>query len=397
MRDLNILFLSNGSGEDTVSASLINEFKQKRPDYYCKAMPLVGIGKAFREKAIDLTGPLKEMPSGGLVNNNLKALLRDIKSGLAGLTLEQIKTIKQSDRLFDMIVCVGDRYPLILAGLFTSLPLFFVGVAQSVRVHGYSLFERYLMQRRVKMVYTRDEDTAVNLRKYNINAEFLGNPLMDTFSLTEPDMNIPENSGIITILPGSRNEIYYNLRISLQVCRKLYSHSESLLFLMALSPLVSQEDLFKDILKEGWSTYPGKGRDFITLKHTDGTEINLSSSYFGWMIKSARVVLGLAGTGNEQAAGLGKPVVTFWSPERQVRPAFMKHQKGLLGESLLVMSPDPDLIACRIKELIDNPSVSEKMGKSGSNLMGERGGLCRIVDSILKFSQNGWEQGQTEN
>ena len=385
MSNLNILFLSNGFGEDAVSAGLINEFRKRKGNYSFSALPLVGRGKQFEVFDINLAGPRSEMPSGGLVNNNIMALLKDFYSGLIRLTIEQIKFLRDGNKKFDFIVCVGDRYPLILASFFTGLPIAFVGVAQSVRLYGYSFFERYLLKTRAKMIFTRDEDTAHNLQKYEINAKFLGNPMMDTFSLEGPSLDFSDSSGVIGILPGSRKEVNYNLKISLKVCSILYLASPSLVFLVALSPNVSKNELFQSISDAGWSFREEK--DFIILKHIDGAEVMLSQNYFGWIIKHSQVLLGLSGTGNEQAAGLGKPVVTFWSPERQVRPAFMKHQKSLLGDSLIIVSSEPEIISKKLLDILNDPVMREKYGNEGVKMMGGRGGISKIVDSLEEFGE----------
>lgn len=379
---IRILFISNGSGEDCVSAALINAVRLKKNDSEIMALPLVGEGRIFKDCKVDTVGPLKEMPSSGLINNNIKALLKDIKSGLFALTLGQIKTIRNKRHFFDLIVCVGDRYPLILAGFLTDLPIIFVGIAQSVRVHGYSLFEKFLLKKRVNIVFTRDEETACNLKKSHINAIFPGNPMMDTFSIERVEPDFDKQKISLAILPGSRGELEYNLKICLNVCCRLNSLSSDILFLLALSPEVSLERLS---LPEGWTLIEPEINNFFLLRHKDGTEIRLSQKHFGYIINRAQVVLGLGGTANEQAAGLGKPVVTFWSPKRQVRPAFIKHQKSLLGESLIVLPPDMEIIAQKIFYLIENPVKRRELGDAGFKMMGERGGIAGIVEHMIKF------------
>jgi uncharacterized protein (TIGR03492 family) len=378
---MDMLFISNGYGEDSVAALLIKELKERK-DFNIKVLPLVGRGEIFEDFNIEVLGSRVNLPSGGLINNNLSALLRDIKAGLLTLTLEQIGILKKS--CFDLIICVGDRYPVILAGLFTCRPLIFVAIAQSVHVRGYSMFEKLLMRRRVNMVFPRDAETAINLRKSGISAEFRGNPMMDTFALEACNLNIPDGAGVITILPGSRSEIWYNLKISLLVCRKIYSMSKDIVFLLALSERVSLEEVYEYLLKEGWSF----SEDNNIITHSDGTKIKISQNYFGWMINRADAVLGLGGTANEQAAGMGKPVVTFWSPERQVRPSFMKHQKSLLGDSLIIVPPEPDIIGEKLLELLKNPLKARELGHSGYVRMGGRGGVNKIVDYITEFVEN---------
>ncbi len=378
---MNILFISNGYGEDIVSVLLIKELREINV-FNIKVLPLVGSGEIFDFPDVEILGTPVNLPSGGLINNNLSALIKDIKAGLVRLTLEQIDILKKSS--FDLIVCVGDRYPVILAGFFTSSPLIFVAIAQSVYGSGYSLLEKLLMKGRVKMVFPRDAETNVYLNESGISSEFVGNPMMDTFTILPCNIDIPSGAGIITILPGSRSEIWYNTKISLSVCRKIYSINREIIFLMALSQRVLLEEFYEYIFKEGWNF--SEDKDVINLIHIDGTEVKLSQKHFGYMIHRADAVLGLGGTANEQAAGLGKPVVTFWSPERQVRPSFIKHQKSLLGDSLIIVSPEPEIIAETLLELLRNPVKAHELGLIGSARMGGRGGGHKIVDYIMKFA-----------
>ncbi|MEQ8224329.1 MAG: lipid-A-disaccharide synthase-related protein [Candidatus Eremiobacterota bacterium] len=380
---MNILFISNGYGEDSVAALLIEELR-KRKVVNIKVLPLVGIGEIFDFPDVEILGPRVNLPSGGLINNNLSALIKDIKAGLLTLTLKQIDILRKSS--FDLIICVGDRYPVILAGLFTSSPLIFVAIAQSVYGSGYSLFEKLLMKGRVNMVFPRDAETDMALNKWGISSRFLGNPMMDTFPVLPCNIDIPASAGVITILPGSRSEIWYNTKISLSVCRRIYSLNRDIIFLMALSQRVLLEEFYAYISKEGWNV--SEDKDVTHLVHSDGTEVKMSQKYFGYMINRADAVLGQGGTANEQAAGLGKPVVTFWSPERQVRPSFMKHQKSLLGDSLIIVSPEPEIIAEKLLELLKNPVKAHELGQIGSARMGGRGGGNKIVDYIIEFAEH---------
>jgi len=383
----NILFLSNGSGEDTVSAAIIKELKNRNINCRLTAFPLVGRGDVFLHNNIEVAGPLMEMPSGGLINNNLSAIMNDLKSGLMTLTLRQIKYLRSSYKLYDLIVCVGDRVPFIFASLFTNCPIVFVGIAQSVKVHGYSFFEKWLLRRRCEFIFTRDRETAENLQHDKIRGDFFGNPMMDTFSMEGPD-NFPAGKNILALLPGSRSEVFYNLKMCLSVCREVKKSNFEIIFLMALSPSVESEDVLKKSLPDGWIYESETDTSLGYLKHTDGTFIEFTRKYFGWVINNSHVVLGLAGTGNEQAGGLGKPVVTFWSGERQVKKAFMRHQKKLLGDSLIIVSPEPHIISEEILKLFSNHSLREKLGEDGKNNMGERGGISRITDYIINKIAN---------
>jgi len=212
--------------------------------------------------------------------------------------------------------------------------------------------------------------------------------MMDTFSLEGPKKDLSVGKNILALLPGSRSEIFYNFKVCLSVCEKINKIKPDTIFLMALSPSVSAEEVFKKSLSGDWSYELETDVSFGLLKHRDGNVIEFTRKYFGWVINNGQVILGLAGTGNEQAGGLGKPVVTFWSRERQVKQAFMRHQKKLLGEALLVVKPEPDIISDEIIKLFSDSTLREKLGMAGKELMGERGGISRIADYIINKIRN---------
>jgi uncharacterized protein (TIGR03492 family) len=57
---------------------------------------------------------------------------------------------------------------------------------------------------------------------------------------------------------------------------------------------------------------------------------------FGDSVQAADVVVGLAGTANEQSSGLGKSVVTFPGPGTQASRRLVELQQRLLGEALII-------------------------------------------------------------
>ena len=155
---------------------------------------------------------------------------------------------------------------------------------------------------------------------------------------------------------------------------------------MALSPVLSWKKMINYFSSLQW-TVKELEDGFSLLKHQDGAKVYISQKHFGYIINKAHVVLGLGGTANEQAAGLGKPVVTFWSSKRQVKPSFMKHQKSLLSESLIVLPAEEEIVSQKILDLIENSEQRIKLGNIGSQMMGSRGGSVKIADHIENFAE----------
>src|SRR5690554_5886694 len=102
------------------------------------AFPLVGKGRAYTALGIPLVMPGREFPSGGFLRNSLKNLLMDLRSGLIGFTRKQVQALRANRDRFDLVVCLGDLYPLLLAGTFLRAPVFFLPTAKSdyIRAHG---------------------------------------------------------------------------------------------------------------------------------------------------------------------------------------------------------------------------------------------------------------------
>jgi uncharacterized protein (TIGR03492 family) len=92
----------------------------------------------------------------------------------------------------------------------------------------------------------------------------------------------------------------------------------------------------------------------------------------------ATVVLGMSGTANEQAAGLGKPVVALPGPGPQFTRKFLALQARLLGEAL-VPAEGPEEAARAVLRLLANPEERARRGEAGRARMGPPGGADRLA------------------
>ena len=89
-----ILFLSNGHGEDLIATMIAREVKAERESLDVVGFPLVGFGKPYIDAGIRVVGVQKTMPSGGFLRHGVRLMLQDIKAGLIGLTVQQIRHLK---------------------------------------------------------------------------------------------------------------------------------------------------------------------------------------------------------------------------------------------------------------------------------------------------------------
>jgi uncharacterized protein (TIGR03492 family) len=104
---------------------------------------------------------------------------------------------------------------------------------------------------------------------------------------------------------------------------------------------------------------------------------------FSEVLAQSDLIIGLSGTGNEQAAGSGIPVVSFYGRGSQYNQRFADAQKQLLGDALsLVRDPDPLSVAAEVWNLLRHPDRMAYMGKTGKERMGEPGAVEKIAGYI---------------
>ncbi|OGC09153.1 hypothetical protein A3J90_07670 [candidate division WOR-1 bacterium RIFOXYC2_FULL_37_10] len=356
-----VLFLSNGHGEDQTAAKIIEKLP---PDIDISIMPMVGdfatVGaRLITPLRLHVIGPKKSLPSGGFSARNLFALPKDILNGLFGLLYSQIKTLKSLRGQFDLVVAIGDVIP-ILAALVTRTPFIFVGVNKSdyYKTFGYNYtsWEKWLLKKYAKIVFARDEHTAKSLKEEGIKAVYEGNPLMDGIGAYEI-IEKKEGETIIGFLPGTRKEdIPKNIEDFEKIAEELLKIDKNFRFLIA--------------------------------DNCEGTRLiaSLRGAPFETVIYNSDIIIGLSGTGNEQAAGIGKPVVSFVGRGAQYNKKFANAQKELLGDALsLIVGTNcntPLQIANEIITILHDPARYNYMSETGKNRMGKSGATKKIAEDI---------------
>ncbi|NQU17556.1 MAG: hypothetical protein HQ564_05765 [Candidatus Saganbacteria bacterium] len=346
---MKLLIISNGHGEDLVGAKLAEEPATKRRGSII-ALPLVGEGKAYKCKVL---GPRKKLPSGGFSLRNLSYLWKDIANGLFG-QIGQFYKILTNEKP-DLVIAIGDIVPIICAKI-TKAPFIFIGVNKTDYYewfgYSYTPWEIWLLKS-AKKVYTRDQLTADNLKLKSIRAEFVGNPLMDTLSPITYNLS-PKTIGL---LPGTRDsDIDQNINDFIRISKEIKKLDDKIEFVMAL--------------KEPRVLTSGVPSPFIVKP-------------FEEVLAESSVILGLSGTGNEQAAGLGIPVISFPGQGSQYTKKFGEAQTQLLGKALAFI-PERNFqkISNKCLEIIGDPRLRENMGKSGKERMGKPGAIETIAKNI---------------
>jgi len=370
-----ILLISNGYGEDTIAYFIAKAIQVINPEIEIKAFPLVGEGKFLKEFL--LPGPIKAMPSGGDLHQK-GVLLKDFKAGLLRLLYDQIIFLKSQRENFSLIVAVGDIMPFLLGYFIFKKPLVFVGTAKSTRVSGYWWWERKLIPALAIIGFVRDKETADTFKSDNI--KWVGNPIVDAFEVKPEIVEEFTQLPLIGILPGSRLFAYRQLPVILkEIDLVMDYYKDKISFAVAWSSALEFPvwESFKIVNKEDLLGY------IFTTKHR---KIPVYKNKFGEIITSSILVIGQAGTGNEQAASLGKPVIAIKPAGEKRLDWYRRRQKQLLGEALCVVEEGE--LAKNIIELMENKQLYERKSKAGIERMGKQGGIKRIASAI----SNLWEE-----
>jgi hypothetical protein len=364
----NILFITNGHGEDLAAAEIIKRLDGKAE---MTVLPLVGEGRSFDNLPVKTLGPRKKLPSGGFSLRNPLYLARDIYAGLIGSTMKELSLLKNLQDKFDLAVAIGDIVPII-AAMKAKLPFVFVGVNKSDHYkwfgYHYTPWEKSLLRGKALKVFVRDRITEHNLKNRGIkvrNAEYAGNLLMDPIAPL-PAHKDTGKGFTIGLLPGTREDAHLNLEDLARVAaelKKTANHHDGIRFITATALALN---------------HFGSGLDNLPPL--------LQKKSFMELLAEADLVIGLSGTGNEQAAGCGIPLVSFYGRGSQYNKKFAQAQKQLLGGALsLVRDNDPICVAAEVWELLRRSDKMKEMARAGKERRGEPGAADRIAAFILEL------------
>lgn len=339
MSAVDLLVVSNGHGEDGIGAALVAELRRRLPALRVQVLPLVGTGAAYAQA--DVVGPRRALPAGGLTLHHPSLLWRDLRAGLIDLTVSQLLFLRRQRP--GAVLVVGDAYAQALAALVPApravlQPL--VSVLQD-RKPSAARLNRYFMESiraperlllaAAERVYTRDRATADALRDRGVRrATFLGNPVMD--ALAAPPLVAREDGRlVVALLPGTREYGHVSVAIMLRAVARLADGARGSAPVLAL---VAWALGAPPAVAPGWRVDGGAQPRWVR----SGAEVRWVDGAFAAVLASADVVIGTSGTANEQAAGLGLPVVAFPVPPSYGR-AFLENQERLLGGALRVVTP----------------------------------------------------------
>ena len=136
------------------------------------------------------------MPSRGFLFSNWKLIAADIKAGLIQETFKQIRLVLQLSKKSELVVCVGDLYPLILGYLSrknyiyvnTKKSFNMVTGAETIRARlpklrgtNWNFLEIFLAKKsRCRAIFVRDNATQQSLKPFTEKST-AANPMMRGF------------------------------------------------------------------------------------------------------------------------------------------------------------------------------------------------------------------------
>jgi len=385
-----ILLVSNGFGEVAVLECVARAVRDADATAILAHMRLVG--RAGGDAWPPVVGPAIEMPSGGLVTYwNVRNIWRDVRAGLLGATLRQFAFLRAQRSGYDVVVAVGDAYCLAACRWFARLPTVFVATAKSEFVAKHSPLE-CAIARGAAIAFARDAATADALARAGVNARYAGNVMMDDLAPGFVALPVDERALRIAVLPGSRADAPDNAAASTRRLMLIGATLDrSVQALVALAPSADSAAIATAIDGAGVAVSPTGASSGIVARGSRGRlEMLLVRGGFGDVLRASEIVLGQAGTGNEQAAGLGKPVIA--AAERGRRPDqvgwYRMRQKRLLGDALLVL-PDADVdFASGAVALLRDAQRMAAMSAAGRARMGETGAAAAIATAILNVARS---------
>ena len=367
---MRVLVVSNGFGEDQIACNLITALKDSQPDIDITVCPLVGEGLQYN--TLGLTPILKNppLPSGGFIRNPI-TLLKDLKSGLVDQFLIQRKTLKEIGPSIDWCISVGDVFCLAMATQ-TKRPCYFLPTAKSDTFMKHHPLELRFIKKHAHHTFPRDALTTQTMTNHTIPATYCGNLFLDALSPTHTPFDIQTDHPTLGLLPGSREEAYANLATLIDIGITINTQKKTN-FIIAKPNHLSLEKIQATIestlnIKCDIKTSPNSKNktedktenDIILTTIPSNTRFIITDRFADTLVQSD-LIIGLAGTANEQAIYTNNTVICFPGSGPQSSLKRFKEQQKLLGPKLiLVPTPDPDtIIKTTLTHLSDQPKTQD--------------------------------------
>jgi uncharacterized protein (TIGR03492 family) len=382
--DTRVLFVSNGHGEIAISERIAAELP---PQITCDHLALVGgletRANAVADSRLREVGPRRQMPSGGLLAmGNVRNIIGDVRAGLIGHTLAQLRFLRGVQATYRVVVAVGDVYALVMALRARGGATMYVGTAKSVYVAPYGALEERIIAR-AQSVFVRDAATAQRLSERGVYAR-AANVIVDLYANGEGDTIDAPFDPRFTVLPGSRESAYVDAVRLARIVRELHRALPRAGALLSIAPALNASTMASALAGDGWRVKQRENTLSPFSLYVDESEVVRAwRGSLAALLRGATLVLGQAGTANEAAAAAGVPVVAF---ERGREHAwYRKRQIALLGDALLVVTGDEVEAARSVMQLLGDTAQRQHMSQAGRLRMGVPGGARRIAQEVTKL------------
>lgn len=372
-----LLAVSNGHGEDEIACRVLDALRPRVPGLRVEAWAMVGRGAAYRARGVPVVGPANLLPSEGFGTLGLRSFLRDLAAGFVSTHWRQILHARGLRGRHDVLLGVGDVVPLAAAWL-SGTPMAFVASAKSayyVAPDGHTALERRLMRRWCVEVFPPDARTAEGFARTGVPCRPAGNPMMDGLGAEEAVWPLPPGAVGVAMLAGSRADATENALFLLAAAARLAEAAEAPARLRFLFPLHPSVDRGRLAGAPGWRAEGGR------LSHPSGAEAAAEAGVLGPMLRASTLAVGLAGTANEQAIGLGLPLVTAPGAGNQ-GPAYVRMKMAFFGEAALAAPRDTEAVAAAVRGLLADPARRARMAAAGRERMGGPGASAAIAEVI---------------
>ncbi len=332
--------ISNGHGEDKIAAQLIQAIGVDK--FTFDVYPLVGSGDSYRPLGVDPKLMQKPLPSGGFLLR-FKDIINDFKSGLLTQFQKQRRSLYESNPDFQIVV--GDVFALFMACYKRRIPTVFFPTAKSERAIPHIGLEFSYIRRNARLAFPRDIETHQVFSKKRIPSRFYGNPMFDHMS---SDIKKSSKTTVV-LLPGSRSEALQNITLMLAVIGHLVI-KKKIRFIFSLPPHFQYAQL-KPLVK-GSSWILKKDTEQLLFQHSNH-HVSVSYNFFD-SLQQASVVIGLAGTANEQAMHAKRQLISFIGsgPQSTKKRFLQQHQLIEGSRPIFIDSNDPIEISKQLADIL---------------------------------------------
>lgn len=374
---LRYLFISNGHGEDWISAAIV----ARLPTWIeAEAYPMIGAGNAYAN-VCRIVGPRASLASEGW--RNVKgSLRRDLATGGLRTVPPALSFLRRMRGKYDCVVVVGDMVG-VLACLGTGhRNLIYLDVYKTGAARLYSGPERWAIKQTCATVFCRSDNLARTLVHIGVDARCAGNIMMDTIPSGDYDARARRSrSQAVTLLPGSRALTAESFALQVEALRTLPEALRPDVFL-AVAGSVNVDDLAKKTGLRRTAMLSAESADLGEL--SDGTlTIHMArGNAMGNLLAASDLVLSQAGTATVQALGLGKPAITVVNP-RDRRSRFTDEQM-LFGEARTVVPPEPAAIGIALRNLLEHDDERRRLANIGRERIGGPGAIHAVLDRLME-------------